>query len=337
MNRDNRSSGTVAIRLGALGDMIMFLPVLHAMHQRFQCKIDVVTAGPWSPFVLSHSPYVGRVEALDTTKRWAGLLSRRQRQVVAWLKADPPKRTYLFEQSRKADHLLQRAGIDRHYVVHAADRPSQPNEHQTDYHRRLLGAEHDHTVPQLDHRRLDIDEARQWLRTIGATGSKLVLLQPGNKRTMRPGRLDRASNHKHWPTERWSSLAAAVADSDPQIKVLICGVPAEQALAQDIAQRSCSDRVLAVADQLPLPRLFALSTLADAMISVDTGPAHVAAAAGCPLVVMFGQTNPDCFAPRGVAQVEIVDAGGSGLTTLPVAAIMAAFENLSPRRENNET
>jgi heptosyltransferase-2/heptosyltransferase-3 len=46
-----------------------------------------------------------------------------------------------------------------------------------------------------------------------------------------------------------------------------------------------------------LRRLLALLSMAHSCISVDTGPAHVAAALDCPLVVLFGQANPSRFRP----------------------------------------
>ena len=44
-------------------------------------------------------------------------------------------------------------------------------------------------------------------------------------------------------------------------------------------------------------RLLALLRLAHSCISVDTGPAHIAAALNCPLVVLFGKANPGRFRP----------------------------------------
>ena len=43
-----------------------------------------------------------------------------------------------------------------------------------------------------------------------------------------------------------------------------------------------------------------------ALISVDTGPAHIAAAVGCPLLVFFGPSDPAVFAPWGKGPVEVL-------------------------------
>ena len=58
-----------------------------------------------------------------------------------------------------------------------------------------------------------------------------------------------------------------------------------------------STQVHSVADDLPLRRLLALLSIAHSCISVDTGPAHAAAALNCPLVVLFGKASPTRFRP----------------------------------------
>jgi ADP-heptose:LPS heptosyltransferase len=50
---------------------------------------------------------------------------------------------------------------------------------------------------------------------------------------------------------------------------------------------------------VPLGDLPALLAACRACVSVDTGPAHIAAAVGCPLLTIFGPSDPARFAPRG--------------------------------------
>ena len=82
--------------------------------------------------------------------------------------------------------------------------------------------------------------------------------------------------------------------------------------ALGIASLVQSDRVVNVARELPIPRLLALQERALGMISVDTGPAHSAAALDCPLVVLFGQVNVDRWAPRSPRGAVQTVTGGSG-------------------------
>ena len=58
--------------------------------------------------------------------------------------------------------------------------------------------------------------------------------------------------------------------------------------------------------ELPIQRLLALIEDAHSMVSVDTGPAHAAAALACPLVVMFGPASPLKWRPLGPGKVVVL-------------------------------
>ena len=65
----------------------------------------------------------------------------------------------------------------------------------------------------------------------------------------------------------------------------ICAEPGSRGAARSV-EGWCN-----AADDLPIPRLVALLARAAGLITVDSGPAHAAAAVGCPLVVLFGKAS----------------------------------------------
>lgn len=96
---------------------------------------------------------------------------------------------------------------------------------------------------------------------------------------------------KRWPAERFAALGAGLAGRHG-LTVLVNGSPDEGSLCQEIALASGDGRVIA------LPRhghtIGALKVLcrdARLMVTNDTGPRHIAAAFGCPLVSLFGPTD----------------------------------------------
>src|SRR5690606_15089613 len=130
--------------------------------------------------------------------------------------------------------------------------------------------------------------------------------QPGNKRTHKRGTVATRQHPKHWPAPRWAELAGAVLQHLPQARVLLCGSPREHGVLEEI-RRACSDaRVHNLARMLPIPRLFALLERAHSMVSVDTGPAHAAAALDVPLVVLFGPAPVQQWRPLGRAAVRVL-------------------------------
>ena len=69
-------------------------------------------------------------------------------------------------------------------------------------------------------------------------------------------------------------------------------------------------------------------------ITVDSGPAHAAAAVGCPQVVLFGRASPQLYRPWGTtgAPVEVLTGtldGAPSILGIEVAAVTAAFDRLA--------
>jgi ADP-heptose:LPS heptosyltransferase len=108
-------------------------------------------------------------------------------------------------------------------------------------------------------------------------------------------------------------VVAAINAELPDARILLCGSPAEVSYLETIRATMPQRGVEIAARDLPLPRLKALMAVAHSMISVDTGPAHIAAAMGCPLVVMFGSVSPSHWTPRGAAPDAVSVVGGPPL------------------------
>lgn len=100
---------------------------------------------------------------------------------------------------------------------------------------------------------------------------------------------------KRWPAERYSALAERLIQ-DHAMTVLINGSPAEAELCRTIGDRVGNphrDRVFVLPDMGgTLGTLKALCERAALMVTNDTGPRHIAAALGTPLVTLFGPTDP---------------------------------------------
>ncbi|MEM9304717.1 MAG: glycosyltransferase family 9 protein [Pseudomonadota bacterium] len=301
----------IAVRFGALGDMVMFRPVLEALAARWGAPVDLITSGAWTPAVLGDLEAVGDLVQMPGTRRRPFWLSPAKRRLVDWLTARQEAPVFIFERNQKFDEFLVRAKVpsDRIARLPASVHHGHDIDLQVSLARTSLAPLRpiaDDLQPGCPALPVSI-EAREgataWLAEEGFDRGPVVLVQPGNKKTMRAGRLDRASNRKYWPIEHWGTLIQGVRETLPDAMVLVCGVPAEQAFAAEIAEAGGLSANHAVADRLPLERLFAVQTLAHSMISVDTGPAHTAAAVGCPATVFFGQTNPIRHLPRGSAPV----------------------------------
>jgi heptosyltransferase-2/heptosyltransferase-3 len=193
-------------------------------------------------------------------------------------------------------------------------------------------------APRLETTAAERAECDMWLASQGWLGRQLVLVQPGNQRTMkgaaRPASQD---DHKAWPVERWAELLQHVQQHLqrrlPQALVVLVGAPQEAPFLELIRTAAKLPSIgIAV---LPLRRLFALCERSHNMISVDTGPAHAAAAVGLPLVVLFGAYPSQVWQPRSAVGSPVIGVGGppvaSRLDEIPEQVVFAAWCELLDR------
>jgi lipopolysaccharide heptosyltransferase I len=105
---------------------------------------------------------------------------------------------------------------------------------------------------------------------------------------------------KLWEVERWRELAASLLAEG--VGVLITGGHEDGTMAAQI----CAGLVpapLSLVGRLSLKELAAVLDGADLMVTVDSGPMHMAAAMGTPVVGLFGPTDPRRTGPLGVGTV----------------------------------
>jgi ADP-heptose:LPS heptosyltransferase len=123
------------------------------------------------------------------------------------------------------------------------------------------------------------------------TGGRYALVNPGA-----------AWPNKQWPPGLFGAVASALRVRHGLTSVALWG-PGEEALAAGVAAASGGAAIVApattIADVVALARGAAL------MISGDTGPMHVAAAVGAPIVGLYGPTRPSRNGPWSSKDVTV--------------------------------
>lgn len=105
---------------------------------------------------------------------------------------------------------------------------------------------------------------------------------------------------KLWPAERYARLADWLA-SDCGLSSIVTFGPGEEELARAVASKARSSAVKPLA--LALKQFAALARRAALFVGGDTGPLHLAAASGTPIVGLYGPTSPKRngpFDPRDI-------------------------------------
>ncbi|MGA8262666.1 MAG: lipopolysaccharide heptosyltransferase I [Arenicellales bacterium] len=103
---------------------------------------------------------------------------------------------------------------------------------------------------------------------------------------------------KRWPPRHWRALAQAASDAGWRVRV-ISGTPAEGDTARAICEGLPNAEAPAA---MSIPELARALHGARAVVSVDSGPGHLAAAVGTPGVSIYGATDPALTGIRGAAQ-----------------------------------
>jgi heptosyltransferase-2/heptosyltransferase-3 len=172
-----------------------------------------------------------------------------------------------------------------------------------------------------------------WLQAQGGHGRELILMQPGNHRTMGPRRARWRrlnTDDKWWPVERWAGLLNRIHDFRNDALLVLRGSQEEVPMLEQIRTAAGLANVIVVGTGLR--QFFALCACARSMISVDTGPAHVAAALSLPLLVLYGVHSPRHWLPRSPSGSPVISVGGPPLTSrtdqLSVDAVFEAWRSL---------
>jgi heptosyltransferase-1 len=159
---------------------------------------------------------------------------------------------------------------------------------------RALGVHDDRIVFPLARRESSaLEEVRA---TAGARS--FALINPGA-----------AWPNKRWPAEHYGEVASFLKDVRQLVPIVLWG-PGEEALARAVAD--ASGGAARVAPATKLGDLLELSRAAALMVSGDTGPLHIAAAAGTPTVGIFGPTDPCRNGPWSDDDVTVSRFGSCG-------------------------
>ena len=170
--------------------------------------------------------------------------------------------------------------------------------------------------------------ADQLLAKVGVKegNGPLVVLNPGAK----------YGAAKLWPAEGFAAVADRLVD-ERGATILIAGSPAERKIVAEVIGRMRCPAADLPAAGLDLGTLKEIVRRSDLMVTNDTGPRHLAAAFGVPVVTIFGPTDPAWTVidfPRETQIMEKVFCGPCQLKVCPLDH--RCMTRISPARVTRE-
>jgi lipopolysaccharide heptosyltransferase I len=306
------------IKPSALGDIVMALPSLSALRRSFpQARITWLVRPEFAPLIEGH-PHLDEILLFDRkllSRAWCsptafrslvsliGKLRRRRFDVVldlqglfrsasmAWLSGCP---------QRFGPHWREMT----HWFYTTAIPPRVEWIHVVDYYLKLveaMGASDLRAEFVLPEKPQAAASAREMMSRQGIDPDRYAIIIPGS-----------AQVSKCWPVERFAALADRLS-AEHGLTVIATGGKSEIAAIEQIRRRA-KRPIASLGGRTSLPELVEVLRGAKLVVSNDTGPGHIAAALGKPLVMMFSWSNPLRVGPyRRPGCVVARDAAARGL------------------------
>jgi lipopolysaccharide heptosyltransferase II len=301
----------LVIRVDLLGDLVFSVPTFAALRAAFpSAQIDVLVL-PYTAQILSDLPAVDRVHTLDVNRYRRPFGRAELQHLVDTIRSLRAQRYDLaVSLSGIVGGPLAIASGARIRLGYAGDsysgcfnvpgrgrRYDRPV-HEVDYELDLLrsaGIPAPRAVPTLPYEPGDRDTGGTGAATRQPTlpTSPYVVIVPG------------ASNGsaKRWPERHW----AAVGDwltQERGFTIVLAGAASERELASHVAEMMTMP-ALNLAGATSIAELRGLLAGAALLLAGDTGPLHLAAALGRPVVGVYGPTDPTNTGPLGTASAAV--------------------------------
>ncbi|PYJ08236.1 MAG: glycosyltransferase family 9 protein [Verrucomicrobia bacterium] len=133
---------------------------------------------------------------------------------------------------------------------------------------------------------------------------------------------------RRWPSDRYVQLARRLLTRYPNTAIVFTGAPAEAATSAQLAQEVEAERCVSLAGKTTLRQLLVLFTLADVLVTNDSGPAHFATLTPIRVVTLFGPETPALYEARSPRNVPL----WAGIACSP--CVNAYNNRQSPCRNN---
>jgi heptosyltransferase-2 len=281
----------LVVRVGALGDMLMVTPLLRALHHRYpEAEIDVLASSLAAP-LLEYNPHLKNLFSLRN-RNWPLALSPEKQRLIGRLRARRYDFAVLLEVAPRYRRLLTHVRPRR--IASFSEVPFDAAQHAIVNNLRVAGIQ---AGPAED---LDMELPL----TAGELATAELMLQDLPKPRIGVhigwgplGRKKRQDQRlRGWGHSNFIQLIGSILERHSG-SVLLTGSPQDAKDTEPICRLHANQRLRSIAGRTRVRELAAVIKKLDLLVSVDSGPCHMAAALGTPLVVLWGpgrleQTRP---------------------------------------------
>jgi heptosyltransferase-2 len=304
-----------------LGDLVMATPTLRALYQQYGGQTEIIgivrphlapilDAAPWL-----HSFWYFDPRGSDPRRRRLGLVRQMRRQPIDLAVLLPNSfQAALLAWCGGARERLGFVRDGRGLLLTQRVRPPHPDTPVVEYYLQLAAAAGcPAESPRLELRTTEADE-----QSADMVFARLHLPRDGSVVAFNTGSAN--GEARSWPVDRLASLARRIVTGERRQVLVFCG-PREQAVARQIVSLADCSGVHSMAEEpLDLGTAKACLRRCGALVTSDSGPRHVAAALGLPVITLYGPTPSRWSANPTVDAVDVqadLDCLGCGAKVCP--------------------
>jgi heptosyltransferase-1 len=331
------------VRVGAMGDVLHALPAVAALRQARpewgdDWVVDWVVDERWLPLLATsdgHGPVVERAISV-AIKAWkrSPLALQTAKELLAFRKLRGEYDFVVDMQGTLRSAAIGRLAGGRSLAGYADPRESfaarmygskvqRQGRHVVEQGAALLGAACGVALQPVMPELPKEPWAEAWASELVGADKVCVLAAGAGWRA------------KQWPAEHFAELARRLRERG--YRCLVIAVRQGEPLAEEVVAKSGGAAEVAVCD---VAGLVALERRASLVVGGDTGPMHLAATLGVPVVALFGPTDPLRNGPWGTGKMAVVrdeasvtsykrrDEVDAGLARVSVERVMEAVQQL---------
>lgn len=276
-----------------IGDAVMATPILADLRKHWKdAKITAMCQNPVGN-ILQHDPHIDSIYHFSRASGWIHRLHRFD--IVEYLQEGQYDLGILLTNSLSSawwfwrGHVQNRIGFTRTFGSLLLDKTipfpkNRETQHQVITYKMLLeplGIPISTTPPKIYVSANEMEVAHQFLKLLGIDLHKHIVIG------INPGAA--YGSAKCWPPDRYENVTRKLLEN-PDVFVLYFGDANGAPLINDIC-KGMPDRVINLAGRTSIHELIALINCCTIFLTNDSGPMHIAAALGVPLLALFGSTN----------------------------------------------
>jgi lipopolysaccharide heptosyltransferase II len=288
----------VIFRLVGLGDLLMLTPAIREYKKIFPLEKLILIVGKSNQHVFKDNPYIEQVIGIDDAAIYSGRLLRllsEVRRLIGILKKIKPYKIYILQRDWRWNVVALLAGIRKRHgfyrhvhslflttVVATTDK-----EHEIDKYFKLFDLP---CSTQTDRCQLDIFAGQEDVKKGIALANKfpsnnLIAVSPG-------GALNTKGEWKlkRWPLDYYKSLISQLVKDG--YTIVLIGGSQDKRFTKQICDQIGREQIVDLAGKYSIQETYSILKRCLLMVTHDSGPMHIAAAAGIPVISMFGPTSP---------------------------------------------